>query len=60
MINKKLLGLVTYLIEENLLNQIEDENDDEEDKKMKKDKEEKINLKIDLLDEFISVIKNKV
>ena len=50
MINKKLLGLVTYLIEENLLNQIEDENDDEEDKKMKKDKEEKINLKIDLLD----------
>ena len=59
MINKKLLGLVTYLIEENLLNQIEDENDDEEDKKMKKDKEEKINLKIDLLDEFISVIKTK-
>ena len=59
MINKKLLSLITYLIEENLLNQIEDENDDEEDKKMKKDKEDKINLKIDLLDEFISVIKTK-
>ena len=36
-----------------------DPNEDEEDKKMKKDKEDKINLKIDLLEEFVSVIKTK-
>ena len=33
--------------------------EDEEDKKIKKDKEDKINLKIDLLNEYVSVIKVK-
>ena len=42
-----------------MINTLNDENEDEEVKKMNKDKEEKINLKIDLLEEFISVIKTK-
>ena len=58
MINKKLFELINYLTDEKLINN-EDPNEDEEDKKMKKDKEDKINLKIDLLEEFVSVIKTK-
>ena len=58
MINKKLFELIDYLTDEKLINN-EDPNEDEEDKKMKKDKEDKINLKIDLLEEFVSVIKTK-
>ena len=60
MINKKLFELVNNLIEKNLITRLaEEEEEDEEVKKIKKDKEDKINLKIDLLDEFISVIKTK-
>ena len=59
MINKKLFELVNYLIENKIINTLAEEEEDEEDKKIKKDKEEKINLKIDLLNEFISVIKTK-
>ena len=59
MINKKLYDLISYLTEENLINANENPNEDEEDKKLKKDKEDKINLKIDLLEEFVSVIKTK-
>ena len=57
MINKKLFELIDYLNSKKIINS--EEIDDEEDKKVKKDKEEKINLKIDLLEEFISVIKTK-
>ena len=57
MINKKLYELIDYLNSKKIINF--EEIDDEEDKKVKKDKEEKINLKIDLLEEFISVIKTK-
>ena len=42
-----------------MINEDESIYEDEEDKKIKKDKEEKINLKIDLLEEFVSVIKTK-
>ena len=42
-----------------MINSNSHENEDEEEKKIKKDKEEKINLKIELLEEFISVIKTK-
>ena len=59
MINKKLFELINYLIENNLIKGTQDPLEDEEDKKIKKDKEEKINLKIDLLEEFVSVIKTK-
>jgi len=59
MINKKLFELINYLIENKIVNTLAEEEEDEEDKKIKKDKEEKINLKIDLLNEFISVIKTK-
>ena len=59
MINKKLFELISYLIEQKMINEVEDPCEDEEDKKIKKDKEEKINLKIDLLEEFVSVIKTK-
>ena len=59
MINKKLFELIDYLILNKMINSNLDENEDEEEKKIKKDKEEKINLKIDLLEEFISVIKTK-
>ena len=59
MINKKLFELINYLIENKIVNTLAEEGEDEEDKKIKKDKEEKINLKIDLLNEFISVIKTK-
>ena len=57
MINKKLFELIDYLNSKKIINS--EEIDDEEDKKVKKVKEEKINLKIDLLEEFISVIKTK-
>ena len=57
MINKKLYELIDYLNSKKIINS--EEIDDEEDKKVKKVKEEKINLKIDLLEEFISVIKTK-
>ena len=57
MINKKLFELIDYLNSKKIINS--DEIEDEEDKKVKKDKAEKINLKIDLLEEFISVIKTK-
>ena len=57
MINKKLFELIDYLNSKKIINS--EETDDEEDKKVKKVKEEKINLKIDLLEEFISVIKTK-
>ena len=57
MINKKLFELIDYLNSKKIINS--DEIEDEEDKKVKKDKTEKINLKIDLLEEFISVIKTK-
>ena len=59
MINKKLFELIDYLTLNKMINVNGEENEDEEDKKIKKDKEEKINLKIDLLDEFISVINTK-
>ena len=59
MINKKLFELINYLIENKIINTLAEEEEDEEDKKIKKDKEDKINLKIDLLNEFISVIKTK-
>ena len=59
MINNRLFQLIDYLTCQKLINTVLDENEDEEDKKLKKDKEEKINLKIDLLEEFISVIKTK-
>ena len=59
MINKKLFELISYLIEQKMINEVESIYEDEEDKKIKKDKEEKINLKIDLLEEFVSVIKTK-
>ena len=59
MINKKLFELINHLIENNIINTLAEEEEDEEDKKIKKDKEDKINLKIDLLNEFISVIKTK-
>ena len=59
MINKKLFELIDYLTLNKMINIDGEENEDEEDKKIKKDKEEKINLKIDLLDEFISVINTK-
>ena len=60
MINKKLFELVNNLIEKNLITRLaEEEEEDDEVKKIKKDKEDKINLKIDLSDEFISVIKTK-
>ena len=59
MINKKLFELIDYLTQNKMINTLNDENEDEEVKKMNKDKEEKINLKIDLLEEFISVIKTK-
>ena len=59
MINKKLFELINHLIENNIINTMAEEEEDEEDKKIKKDKEDKINLKIDLLNEFISVIKTK-
>ena len=59
MINKKLFELIDYLTGNKMINSINDENEDEEIKKINKDKEEKINLKIDLLEEFISVIKTK-
>ena len=55
--NKKLFELIDYLNSKKIINS--EEIDDEEDKKVKKVKEEKINLKIDLLEEFISVIKTK-
>ena len=59
MINKKLFELINHLIENNIINTLAEEEEDEEDKKIKKEKEDKINLKIDLLNEFISVIKTK-
>ena len=59
MINNRLFQLIDYLTCQKMINTVLDENEDEEDKKLKKDKEEKINLKIDLLEEFISVIKTK-
>ena len=59
MINKKLFELIDYLTLNKMINVNGEENEDEDDKKIKKDKEEKINLKIDLLDEFISVINTK-
>ena len=59
MINNRLFQLIDYLTCQKMINSVLDENEDEEDKKLKKDKEEKINLKIDLLEEFISVIKTK-
>ena len=59
MINKKLFELIDYLTLNKMINVNGEENEDEEDKKIKKDKEEKINLKIDLLDEFVSVINTK-
>ena len=59
MINKKLFELIDYLIQNNIINVNVDEIETEEDKKIKKDKEEKINLKIDLLEEFITVMKTK-
>ena len=59
MINKKLFELIDYLIQNNIINENVDEIETEEDKKIKKDKEEKINLKIDLLEEFITVMKTK-
>ena len=59
MINKKLFELIDYLTLNKMINSNLDENEDEEEKKIKKDKEEKINLKIELLEEFISVIKTK-
>ena len=59
MINKKLFELIDYLTQNKMINTLNDENEDEEVKRMNKDKEEKINLKIDLLGEFISVIKTK-
>jgi len=59
MINKKLFELINHLIENNIINTLAEDEEDEEDKKIKKDKEDKINLKIDLLNEFISVIKTK-
>jgi len=59
MINNRLFQLIDYLTGQKMINSDLDENEDEEDKKLKKDKEEKINLKIDLLEEFISVIKTK-
>ena len=58
-INKKLFELISHLIENNLIKGEEDPTEDEEDKKIKKDKEDKINLKIALLEEFVSVIKTK-
>ena len=58
-INKSLFELISHLIENNLIKGEEDPTEDEEDKKIKKDKEDKINLKIDLLEEFVSVIKTK-
>ena len=59
MINKKLFELIDYLTLNKMINSNLDESEDEEEKKIKKDKEEKINLKIELLEEFISVIKTK-
>ena len=59
MINKQLLELINYLIEKKLIYVEMSEFEDDDDKKIRKDKEDKINLKIDLLDEFISVIKTK-
>ena len=59
MINNRLFQLIDYLTCQKMINTVLDENEDEEDKKLKKDKEEKINLKIDLLEEYISVIKTK-
>ena len=59
MINKKLFELIDYLTLNKMINSNLDENEDEEEKKIKKDKEEKINFKIELLEEFISVIKTK-
>ena len=59
MINKKLFELIDYLTGNKKINSKNDENEDEEIKKINKDKEEKINLKIELLEEFISVIKTK-
>ena len=55
MINKKLLELINYLMDKNMLKEEPDET--EEEIKYKKEKEDKINLKIDLLGEFITVIK---
>ena len=41
------------------MKELDDPNEDEEDRKKKKEKIEKINLKIDILEEFVSVIKTK-
>ena len=59
MINKKLIDLFNYLTEKNIMKELDDPNEDEEDRKKKKEKIEKINLKIDILEEFVSVIKTK-
>ena len=59
MINKKLFELISYLAEKNIMLELDNPNEDEDDRRMKKDKLEKINLKIDLLEEFVSVIKTK-
>lgn len=57
MINKKLLELITYLIENNLIeSESQEEEIEEQIRKEKKEKEEKINLKIDLLKEYISSV----
>ena len=55
MINKQLLELINYLMDKNMLKEEPDET--EEQLKYKKEKEDKINFKIELLGEFITVIK---